>query len=283
MCMIIYFCYQAYHKQILPHADSIIWLVSCSLEDLEAIHCIMHTHYDHQWADLLWTDYRRKCEQEVVRGFDCLHFAQYILLSRHSIDFKQTWCKKITCMDSVINLDWWGKPLATLLGVQTFIQLVSTPHSHPKRCFISAMRSESWLSPFIYKNTDAVHVHLHGGDTSWPIQFQNGGPQAIYETMHIEYRIVCCIETYLIHIYRISKCSKCNWNMYIEGLCIWNVHFHINGLSPNIAYVILMSFNGNLFSFIEFLTIFCAVSISYLMVINNKKNINQNIQTSFGE
>ncbi len=79
---------------------------------------------------------------------------------------------------------------------------------------------------------------LHGGDTSWPKQFQNGGPQAIYETLHIEYWIVCCIEKYLIHIYHISKRSKCNWNKYIEGFCIWNVHFHINGLSPNIAYVI---------------------------------------------
>ncbi len=84
---------------------------------------------------------------------------------------------------------------------------------------------------------------MHGGDTSWPKQFQNGGPQAIYETLHIEYRIVCCIATYLIHIYHMSKCSKCNWNRYIEGFCTWNVHFHINGLSTNIAYVILMSWS----------------------------------------
>ncbi len=82
---------------------------------------------------------------------------------------------------------------------------------------------------------------VHGGDTSWPKQFQNGGPQAINKTLHIEYRIVCCIETYLIHIYHMRKCSKCNWNRYIEGFCIWNVHFHINRLSPNIAYFILMS------------------------------------------
>ncbi len=36
---------------------------------------------------------------------------------------------------------------------------------------------------------------------------QNGGPQAISETLHIEYQIVCCIETYLIHIYHMNKCS----------------------------------------------------------------------------
>ncbi len=70
---------------------------------------------------------------------------------------------------------------------------------------------------------------------------QNGGPHAISEILHIEYRIVCCIETYCIHIYYMSKCSKCNWNRYIEGFCMWNVHFHINWLSPNIAYVILTS------------------------------------------
>ncbi len=39
---------------------------------------------------------------------------------------------------------------------------------------------------------------------------QNGGPQAISEILHIEYQIVCCIETYLIHIYHMSKFSKCN-------------------------------------------------------------------------
>ncbi len=51
----------------------------------------------------------------------------------------------------------------------------------------------------------------------------------------------CCIQTYLIHIYHMSNCSKSNWNRYIEGFSMWNVHFHINGLSPNIAYVILIS------------------------------------------
>ncbi len=72
---------------------------------------------------------------------------------------------------------------------------------------------------------------------------QNGGPQAISEILHVEYEIVCCIETYIMHSYHISKCSKCNWNRYIEGFCMWNVHFHINGLHPppNIAYLILMS------------------------------------------
>ncbi len=38
-----------------------------------------------------------------------------------------------------------------------------------------------------------------------------------------------------------------------------------------LCYLNELTFNGNLFSFIEFLTIFSAVFISYLMVINSKK------------
>ncbi len=111
--------------------------------------------------------------------------------------------------------------------------------------------------------------HIHGGDTSWPKLFQNGGPQAIYETTHIEYRIVCCIETYLIHIYHMSKCSKCNWNRYIEGFCAFSHKWVIPKYC--LCYLNELTFNGYLFSFIEFLTFFCAVFISYLMVINSKK------------
>ncbi len=51
-------------------------------------------------------------------------------------------------------------------------------------------------------------------NTWWEYQLtktvQNGGPQAISEILHIEYWIGCCIQTYLIHIYHMSKCSKCN-------------------------------------------------------------------------
>ncbi len=106
---------------------------------------------------------------------------------------------------------------------------------------------------------------------------QNGGPQAISEILHIEYWIVCCIVvlTYLIHIYHMSKCSKCDWKRYIEGFCMWNVHFHINGLSPNIIYVILMSWPLMAIYFLllnYWLFFFCAVFISYLMVINSKKH-----------
>ncbi len=38
-----------------------------------------------------------------------------------------------------------------------------------------------------------------------------------------------------------------------------------------LCYLNEVTFNGNLISFIDFLTIFCAVFISYLMVINSKK------------
>ncbi len=87
---------------------------------------------------------------------------------------------------------------------------------------------------------------------------KNRGPHAIYEILHIE-----------CHIYHMSKCGKCNWNRYIEGFCMSNVHFHIIGLSPNIAYVILLNWQSIFFYWI--IDYFCAVFISYLMVINSKK------------
>ncbi len=94
---------------------------------------------------------------------------------------------------------------------------------------------------YVYRGSNIFHVPH--GSISWrgyqlTKTVQIGGPQAISEILHIEYRIVCCIETYIIHIYHMSKCSRCNWNKYIEGFCMWNVHFR---LSSNIAYVILMS------------------------------------------
>ncbi len=42
-----------------------------------------------------------------------------------------------------------------------------------------------------------------------------------------------------------------------------------------LCYLNEMTFNGHLFSFIELLTIFHAVFISYLMVINSKKYISK--------
>ncbi len=46
-----------------------------------------------------WSDYLKT--KENVWDFDCLHFAQYISISPHAIDCKQTWCKKIYLMDRV--------------------------------------------------------------------------------------------------------------------------------------------------------------------------------------
>ncbi len=74
--------------------------------------CESHDH-DHQWTDyaMVWLPQdKRKLENKVARhvwDFDCLHFAQYILISPHGIDCKQTWCKKIYRMDR----DIWLKPL----------------------------------------------------------------------------------------------------------------------------------------------------------------------------
>ncbi len=66
--------------------------------------CESHDH-DHQWTDyaMVWLPQdKRKHENKVGRlvwDFDFLHFAQFILISPHGIDCKQTWCKKIYHMD----------------------------------------------------------------------------------------------------------------------------------------------------------------------------------------
>ncbi len=111
---------------------------------------------------------------------------------------------------------------------------------------------------------------LSNGDTSWPKQSKIELLQATSKILYIEYLIVCCIETYLIHIYHMSKCSKCNWNRYIEIFCMWNEHFHINGLSPNIACVILMSWPLMTIYFL-LLTISCAVFIYYEWIMKKPK------------
>ncbi len=41
---------------------------------------------------------------------------------------------------------------------------------------------------------------LHGGNTTWPIQIQHGGPQPISTILHIENQLVCGIEVYNITI-----------------------------------------------------------------------------------
>ncbi len=59
------------------------------------------------WYDCLKTKGNVKIK---LWDFDCLHFAQYILISPHGIDCKQTWCKKIYHMDRVS----WLKPLLSI-------------------------------------------------------------------------------------------------------------------------------------------------------------------------
>ncbi len=79
---------------------------------------------------LVWLPYdKRKCEQKVARlvwYFDCLHFAQYILISPHGIDCKQTRCKKIYRMDRLS----WLKPLYWHLKFSVFTLIFSIASSH---------------------------------------------------------------------------------------------------------------------------------------------------------
>ncbi len=64
------------------------------------------------WFDCLKTKGNMKIK---LRNFDCLHFAEYILISPHGIDCKQTWCKNIYHMDRVS----WLKPLIDVRSIIT--------------------------------------------------------------------------------------------------------------------------------------------------------------------
>ncbi len=126
---------------------------------------------------------------------------------------------------------WYAQQHTFLIG--TWLYLLSTQNRttfiHPSMTFIDSLQTfDKWQMTICM-----VGIPADQNSPKWR-------SHAISEILHIENRIVCCIETYLIHIYHMSRCSKCNWNRYIEGFCMWNVHFHISGLSPDIAYVILM-------------------------------------------
>ncbi len=98
-------------KRVLAADHISLWVLQTVINILVQA-CESHDH-DHQWTDyaMVWLPQdKRKHENKVARlmwDFDCLHFAQYILISPHGIDCKQTWCKKIYRMDRVS----WLKPL----------------------------------------------------------------------------------------------------------------------------------------------------------------------------
>ncbi len=70
-----------------------------------------------------------------------------------------------------------------------------------------------------------------------------------------------------------SKCNKCNETGILKDFLYVKCAFSHKWVIPKyyLCYLNELTFNGYLFSFIEFLTNFCAVFISYLMVINSKK------------
>ncbi len=77
--------------------------------------CKRHIHpnkshdYDYQGTNIAmtWLPYdHRKCEHNVVRlqcNFNCLHFAQYVFISQHGIDCKQTWFTTIYSPSHLLN------------------------------------------------------------------------------------------------------------------------------------------------------------------------------------
>ncbi len=80
--------------------------------------------------------------------FAFLHFAQYISISPHGIDCKQTWCKKIYRMDKVS----WLKPLSMVI-IWTYANVIHNNHylayivSHVHICYsykLSIISNNAW-------------------------------------------------------------------------------------------------------------------------------------------
>ncbi len=139
------------------------------------IHCYKHANHMTMTTSgqimhaMVWLPQdKRKRENKIVRlvwDFDYLHFAQYILISPHGIDCKQTWCKKIYHMDRVS----WLKHLCYTLG-----------HFVP---------SQSWLTWLGY----ASHLWLQNG--------QSGNMAVIQNMSYVKYlHSIWSIDTYLLNI-----------------------------------------------------------------------------------
>ncbi len=92
-----------------------------------------HDH-DHQWTDyvMTWLPYDKKKREHnvtrLVRLWLFIFCSIYILISAHGIDFKQTWCKKIYCMDIVI----WLKPLIITKTISLFNHVVDPKNTQYK-------------------------------------------------------------------------------------------------------------------------------------------------------
>ncbi len=90
----------------------------------------------------------------LVWDFDCLHFAQYISISPHGIDCKQTWCKKIYCMDRVS----WLKPLLLLC----YIDQINTLRG----LYVMGERGgeglQCWVSQYLHvRNMGVTRTHVY--------------------------------------------------------------------------------------------------------------------------
>ncbi len=122
--------------------------------------------------------------------------------------------------------------------------------------------------------TCLTYLYIVDSWTQWGYHLtrtvQNGCAQLISEILHVENRILCCIETYLKPILHLSKCS--NWlklkQVYWKSLylkCAFLYKFAILKYHPPCLND--MTFMRTKFPFIQLLTNFGAVFIWFLLVI----------------
>ncbi len=141
------------------------------------------------------------------------------------------------------NIDLLTQYMTTYRQTKTLISHKEVPfHTW---CSVSCLGKSVFYDHLCAKyDSTLIKFHLHllvTMEIPRDQKIKNGGAQPISEILHIEDRIVYCNETYLKHIYLMTKCSQSNRNRYIEGFYMWQVCFDIHWFSWNITHLVTMS------------------------------------------
>ncbi len=119
----------------------------------------------------------------LVWDFDCLHFTQYISISPHGSDCKQTWCKKIYCMDRVS----WLKPLIKSIFYLSFWYNTSISSVIPIRSDTLVWdTSLEHSAHYMIPSKSSARNRISTGDLGMEIPFKIGHNTAEWQ-LKIEY------------------------------------------------------------------------------------------------
>ncbi len=152
---------------------------------------------------------------------------------------------------------------AFLLGCQTIFGVIWQP-----MVFVQPRMTLRTITLALLYNKG----NRHGGDTTDQNSPKSSSTGNIWNLAYwISYNLLCW------DIYHTHLSYEQVWQMQLK-MVYWRILYMKCAFAPKwvipkycLCYLNELIFNSNLFSFIELLTIFCAVFISYLMVIYKSK------------